>query len=323
MYFLPGPISFPMKMLPDMIRIIVLFSLLILMLSPSLNAKNGEDSLATSKTEGLEQMPALKKLEYHNDSLSKEDSQVTDASLVIIRKVQRSINTHRPGVYIGPGVVGSRTFQVEAGFGFNRQRYFNVLWVSEMQIPALELRFGILPNTEISLNTALFTSEYPNSTGNMPPTIAIKTLLCKPQGLRPAIALRTGITLPGLVTTDYLDINRPAFSMIFVGKWKAGLKNAIFLNTGVQQNGYSSQLILPFAVAYERQLSENLTSYGEVAFTFFNPSGVTMRTDAGLYLALSPNLQVDFSTGIDLSGGLQGWFAEAGFSAKIPQKGRR
>jgi len=201
---------------------------------------------------------------------------------------QETIFTDRPNVTDAVGVIAPGTFQVEAGFLYSSDNYYDT--------PNLSLKYGLTDFLEVRVLTThkiydpqLDGTGSGNISGLTPLTVSPKLKLTEQNGWIPKSAIVNSFVFPNTGSQEF-DI--PEFQAGITGLFEYTWGNITWTNSfgktyTVENSGMLLTTVL--GTGFTDQLGGFIEFYGNVGAQFKN----SYNLDAGLTYIINNNLQID------------------------------
>ncbi|MBD1397768.1 transporter [Pontibacter sp. JH31] len=226
------------------------------------------------------------------------------------------ISTDRPDQSQGPVVVPAKTFQLEAGYFYQKQNS----QVKTHAYPTALLRIGLVKGMELRLQSAWKDSVDASGAerktkGFGPLSIGTKVHLWEASGWRPEAAVLAMVVLPVGSRAFRPDNPEPQIILSLANElpWKTDLT----YNLGYgRADGTSSA---SYSATMARALTQKLTMYVEVFGSKAKGESAAHQGDLGLLYLLLPNLQLDVAAGRRLNKSAPHSFLASGLSVRLPR----
>ncbi|MDI9358442.1 MAG: transporter [Phycisphaerales bacterium] len=223
------------------------------------------------------------------------------------------IQTDRPTISQTTSTTPHHWVQTENGFLYQRNAdgssFFNYPWTV--------WKYGVLPNTEISLQTTLRSSiGQPNNvpvTGLIPFTVGFKTRLFQGTKIIPAVSFYGGLSLPKVATYNYAQTYYAPYAQFIFSNTINSWTNLIY-NIGVNLDGFEPVPIFTYTLAPMFELTKQIACFVEAYGQFPQNSAATNGFDAGILYLVTPNFLLDASAGINIYKIYTPYFVSLGIS---------
>ncbi|NIM49779.1 MAG: hypothetical protein GTN62_05920 [Gemmatimonadales bacterium] len=156
--------------------------------------------------------------------------------------------------------------------------------------------------------------------------VGFKYMLARGVGLRPGIALLAGLTLPtgqeGFATPRVDPVLLLAAAHELTERVGVGYNVGPSWSSEIVQGGDEETLVdLSYSVALGLSLHDRVGAFVESFGSFALSTGSASRhsLDGGFTLLVRDNLQLDVSSGLTLTGGVDSWFVGAGVALRVPR----
>ena len=240
----------------------------------------------------------------------------------------RPMATDRPGLGSdAPITVPKGYLQLEAGFQMDRDRrrqggfdLDETVWA----YPTSLLRYGILDNWEfrVSFDVLSVESQLVNRSllrtehGLSPLTLGTKVSLTDEKGWIPDMALQLGLSIASTGSESFRNrFTQPVISWLMTKSITDKLGLTINLGSSWQDDSPAANY--NYAASFDMSLQDKLGVFLE--FYGFMPESDTNThlVNYGLTYLLNPELQLDVSSGVGLSGAATDYFIGLGISGRI------
>jgi hypothetical protein len=233
----------------------------------------------------------------------------------------REIQADRPGESDQPTIVLPGTLQFETGLKVSRETNESPR-KTELTVPDLTLRYGLIPRLELRLDTDGFVYEQREDAANRASgadiSLAFKLRLLDQQGLLPDFGVLVGLSFPtgsDAVSSDGYDPDgRLLASWSFAEAWNV-TGNLGF--SGPTQGADDPQRIFQLEpkLSIDRALPHRVSAFVEY-FGALKSGGKKDEhsLDGGFAWIVHDNIQLDLSGGGGLDAAAPDWFVSAGFS---------
>jgi len=234
----------------------------------------------------------------------------------------------RPGICNSPYLVGLHQIDFESGIGYNYYAPDNVFYNTYL------FRYGMFKHLEIRGDIDFgFTHSINNTnySGVKAITLGVKIPIINNIKYLPDVGLMGGIMLPNInkayTPIDYL----PAITLLL----SKNIKNiTIASNVGIFWDGHDNSedffIINPYSIDNSAQFSYSIMigysikklQFFVETYGFMSNSKPYSGCDGGISYFLTPELQMDFSIGLNYIIGLNNSFIGAGIAWRIPNKNK-
>jgi hypothetical protein len=247
----------------------------------------------------------------------------------------KPISSDRVGFGVRTEILPKRTFQFETGLSLHPQTFTlagTIVGVNTIAQTNL-FRWGISKKTELRFEANFFKQtqyaalpEYQQKMTSLLPRIGFKTKILENRGWLPAITLSSMSNLGAfytllrsrhLIVSSFVPI--PTFDIQLSFHNKIGNRAHLRYNIGTFWRGMGAGISHYGALSFEYDLSPKFRFYTQAKQFVSNFEGKyrpSTSLEAGINYSPLPNLQLDFSGGIPLIGGIgtNRGFAKAGLT---------
>jgi hypothetical protein len=227
--------------------------------------------------------------------------------------VAQNIQTDRPDQTETPALTPVGWLQGEAGF-LSETNEGDVKYAT---YPSLLLKYGLNKNFELRTITEI--ASLGGQAGMVPFTFGFKVHFFDEKGLLPNTSLIAHIA-PPKAGTELFHTTKWAPSFRFTLQNTLTEKLSLGYNLGAEWDGFSSATTWLYTLSFARSLGQKMGGYVET-YGYFNENyKADNRLDAGLTYLISPNVQLDLSSGFGLKNSFLKHYAALGFSWRMPLK---
>ncbi len=228
---------------------------------------------------------------------------------------QNPLITDRPGEGTdAPGVVAPGFVQLESGFFFQRDQVEGGERATLIKLPTSLFRIGVLDNFELRVSRDILSDG--EETGVGPLNFGTKIGIAQEKKVLPTLALLASLTLPSSGSEAYENrFAQPSFKLL-INKTITDFL-AFTINLGAQWENDQPQAVYTYAWSFDMSLSDNMGAF--VEFYGFMPeeSNNDHLLNYGFVYLLSPNLQLDLSSGVAFNAQAPDYFVGAGVSWRV------
>jgi hypothetical protein len=249
-----------------------------------------------------------------------------------------NIETDRPSQNDASKVVPQGTFQMENGFGLQRDKITELnATQTEYRYPNASLRLGIFKFAELRLKAALkhYQTKYTGNSGNSSEekqstetgwgntAIGTKIQLSQGKGALPEAAFQAEVQMPW--GSKQYDPENPEPRLRFAFTNELTDKVSLHYNLGMEWQNTEGETERKYdhnpqyALALSYKLTEKFKTYVEFFGQKTQAAPFEQSIDAGFAFLVLPNLQLDAYSALGLTEAAPDFFFEAGFSIRLPK----
>lgn len=229
------------------------------------------------------------------------------------KMLAQQIQTDRPNETESPNTVLAKHLQIESGFSFEQDHSDKTF-----EIPELVLRYGIIKNFEVRVETALKISHEDDSNlfGIQPVVLGAKYHITDHKGAIPDIGVLARVSIPWMADNAYQEkYYSPEIRVL--AQHELSKVTRLGYNLGIHWLPDSLQPEYVYTLSADHSLTKKIKLFVE-SYGFAVPQHHAENTvDTGLLFIVNKNIQLDFITGTGIMHANSEKFAEVGFSVRI------
>ena len=227
----------------------------------------------------------------------------------------------RPGVGTAPAVMPHKYFQIESGVSYEQTNYSN-LRTDIFSYNQLLLRYGLFSFAELRLSGDFTKTKFDDNglkssiSGFGAVNLGTKFFFFKGTKFLPQTGLFINVAIPKTGKEEYQVSNlAPSAYLLFQNNLNDNL--SLTYNFGLEWDGETNEPATFFAIALGYSINDKLSTYIENYGTFYSGSN-SFYFDTGVAFLLTKKLQLDFYTGMDLTGIKKEMQLNIGIAWQIP-----
>lgn len=233
------------------------------------------------------------------------------------------METERPGESLNPETVLKSHFQLEAGFRLERNKNEDEP-DNKYLYPTLFLKYGVTKKLELGMLIE-DEADYENTPqkhrvarGFLPLKLGVKYNLLKGKGIVPKTSVIAGADIPKFASGDFKgDFVAPLFRLAMENT--ISKKVFVVYNIGEEWQEDDVHGEFSYSLCPQLEVSEKCQLFAEISGHVCNNRTAENLLDAGFLYQVKPNVQFDFSAGTGISRSAADYFAEIGFSFRLPR----
>ena len=224
------------------------------------------------------------------------------------------IQADRPDQTETPAIVPKGMFQVESGFGYQKEDAHNATWT----LPAALWKYGVNENFELRLITEIEieNKETENNYGLKPILIGCKIKMCEEEGIIPKTSFIGHMSIPNAASSKYKnDFYAPEFR--FTMQHTLSDKFSFGYNLGSEWDGFTAAPTFIYTLTTGYAISEKLGSYVELFGFGPQKDKANHNFDGGITYLINHNFMLDLSSGVGLTANAPDYYIAFGFSYRM------
>ncbi|KQB42709.1 transporter [Flavobacterium aquidurense] len=225
----------------------------------------------------------------------------------------QQMQTDRPNETEGPNTVIAKHLQIESGFSFEQDHSEHTF-----EIPELVLRYGIIKNLEVRVETALKISheDDDNVTGIEPVVIGAKYHIIDHKGAVPDVGVLARVSIPWMADNAYQE-KKYSPEIRVLAQHELSKVTRLGYNLGIHWLPDTLQPEYVYTLSADHSITKKIKIFVE-SYGFAVPQHHAENTvDTGLLFVVNKNVQLDFITGTGIMHANSEKFAEIGLSVRI------
>lgn len=224
------------------------------------------------------------------------------------------IQADRPDQTETPAIVPKGMFQVESGFGYQKEDAHHATWT----LPAALWKYGVNENFELRLITEIEieNKEMDHNYGLKPILVGCKIKMCEEEGIIPKTSFIGHMSIPNAASSKYKnDFYAPEFR--FTMQHTLSDKFSLGYNLGSEWDGFTAEPTFIYTLTTGYAISEKLGSYIEMFG--FGPQNdkANHNFDGGITYLINDNFMLDLSSGVGLTANAPDYYIAFGFSYRM------
>ena len=224
------------------------------------------------------------------------------------------IQADRPDQTETPAIVPKGMFQVESGFGYQKEDADNATWT----LPTALWKYGVNENFELRLITEIEieNKETENNYGLKPILIGCKIKMCEEDGVIPKTSFIGHMSIPNAASSKYkTDFYAPEFR--FTMQHTLSDKFSLGYNLGSEWDGFTAAPTFIYTLTTGYAISEKLGSYVELFGFGPQKDKANHNFDGGITYLINHNFMLDLSSGVGLTANAPDYYIAFGFSYRM------
>ena len=224
------------------------------------------------------------------------------------------IQADRPDQTETPAIVPKGMFQVESGFGYQKEDADNATWT----LPTALWKYGVNENFELRLITEIEieNKETENNYGLKPILIGCKIKMCEEDGVIPKTSFIGHMSIPNAASSKYKnDFYAPEFR--FTMQHTLSDKFSLGYNLGSEWDGFTAAPTFIYTLTTGYAISEKLGSYVELFGFGPQKDKANHNFDGGITYLINHNFMLDLSSGVGLTANAPDYYIAFGFSYRM------
>ena len=224
------------------------------------------------------------------------------------------IQADRPDQTETPAIVPKGMFQVESGFGYQKEDAHNATWT----LPTALWKYGVNENFELRLITEIEieNKETENNYGLKPILIGCKIKMCEEEGIIPKTSFIGHMSIPNAASSKYKnDFYAPEFR--FTMQHTLSDKFSLGYNLGSEWDGFTAAPTFIYTLTTGYAISEKLGSYVELFGFGPQKDKANHNIDGGITYLINHNFMLDLSSGVGLTANAPDYYIAFGFSYRM------
>lgn len=236
-------------------------------------------------------------------------------TLPLVVQAQNAISTDRPGEGSNSAtVVAKGNFQLESGLYYQHDVNQEGNESTTLLLPSVLVRIGLFNNFELRVNRDYISDG--EQLGSDALTLGTKIGILNETATVPAMALQAQLTLPNTGSEVYeTNYTQPAIILLISKNINDFL--SITTNAGAAWENDDPRAIYQYALSFDMSITDKLIGFIEIYGNL--PEGQINEhlLDYGLAYLITPNFQLDVSSGAALTPEATDYFVSIGLAWRV------